>query len=565
MKTQADFERWKEQMKAKDTPAEEKSAPKEAPVEPTTATGIAAPPMFTAPVHTPTAAESTQGILFGNWGNVKGADLGQNESVSVKQKPAKASKFMSMFAKPEEPVVPSSAPMPAPVSSTPNVNEDQQGFQRILQMLGQVSVGGAQAPLPNQPSPPNGIRGHGGGVSLDFQQSPPPELQNHRPPPNRTLEQQSILQNILAPRPAAPESRPLQQARFNSMSPENALQDQFGPPRPESGLQEGQSPFQQPPSRNNNPQDANLAAILNSRAREDSQRDQGQKQRERDFLLTLMQQPRDTPPQMLNQNLPRQGPQPHMFEHVQHEPRAQPQQKGRGVLPPGFMEDPRMFNEGDMMRREAERREQELRLQLNMQQQQQQEMRNKNQRLPMGFPGNEDPTLGLPRRNTAGEIPRQMTNMGIPSQQHPDMPYMGGRGQPGMPPAPQERPNIAPPPGFGGPMRQPPGFGGPGSQQQMGPGGPNFSAGNTPLGGHPPGLPQLGGSMRGMPPGFPGGPGGLGGNNMQGPPQGYFPPPGYGPPPGMRGEDPRIMFDGQFGGPGPRQQQQGRPGPPNMY
>lgn len=560
MKTQADFERWKEQMKAKDTPAEEKGVSKETSAAPANATGIAAGPMFTAPVQTPAAAEPTQGILFGNWGNVKGADLGQDESIKVKPKAPKASKFMSMFAKPEEQVAPGPIPAPAPASPAPHANEDQQGFQRILQMLGQTNVGSPQPGPPNQPSPPNGVRGHGGGISLDFQQSPPPDLQNHRPPPNRTLEQQSILQNILAPRPAAPDARPPQQPRFNAMSPENAQQDQFGPPRPDSGRQDGQSPFQQPPSRNANPQDANLHAILNSRAREDG-RDQGQKQRERDFLLTLMQQPRNTPPQMMGQNLPRAGPPMPMFDNMQHDARAPPQQKPRGGIPPGFMEDPRMFNENEMM----QRRDQELRQQLNMQQQQQQELRNKNQRLPMGFPGHEDPAMGLQRRNTAGEIPRQMTNMGIPSQQHPDMPFMGGRGQPGMPPTPQDRPNIAPPPGFGGPMRQPPGFGGPNPAQQMGPGGPSFSAGNTPLGGHPPGLPQLGGgSMRGMPPGFPGGPGG---NGMQGPPQGYFPPhPNYGPPPGMRGDDPRVMFEGQFGGPGgPRQQQPGRPGPPNMY
>ena len=188
-------------------------------------------------------------------------------------------------------------------------------------------------------------------------------------------------------------------------------------------------------------------------------------------------------------------------------------------------------------------------MQQQQQQQKQQDLRNQNARLPMGFPGHEDPALSLQRRNTAGEIPRQMTNMGIPSQQHPDLPFMGARGQPGMPPTPQDRPNIAPPPGFGGPMRQPPGFA---PQQQMGPGGPSFSAGNTPLGAHPPGLPQLGGggSMRGMPPGFPG-------NGMQGPPPppaGYFPPPPpqYGMPPGMRADDPRVLFDGQFGGPPPR-------------
>jgi hypothetical protein len=225
------------------------------------------------------------------------------------------------------------------------------------------------------------------------------------------------------------------------------------------------------------------------------------------------------------------------------------------------MEDPRMFTENEMLRRDAADRQLELQhmQRLQQQQQQQESMRAKNQRMPMGYPTPEDPIMGLQRRNTGGDS-RMPTNMGIPSQPVPDMPYMGGRGQPGMPPTPQERSNIAPPPGFGGPMRQPPGLNGP-NPQQMGLGGPSFSAGNTPLG-HPPGFPP-GGSIRGL--GFPGGPGGPGGNGMQGPP-GYFPPPGYGGPPmpGMRGgEDPRMMFDGQFGGP-PRQQP-GRPGPPNMY
>jgi hypothetical protein len=219
-----------------------------------------------------------------------------------------------------------------------------------------------------------------------------------------------------------------------------------------------------------------------------------------------------------------------------------------------------MYAEHEMMRRDDRREQLELR-QLQQIQQQQDAMRAKNQRVPMGYP-NEDPLMGLQRRNTGGD-PRMPTNMGIPSQPIPDMQYMGGRGQPGMPPTPQERQNIAPPPGFGGPMRQPPGLGGL-NPQQMGPGGPSFSAGNTPLG-HPPGFPP-GGSIRGLG-GFPGGPGGPAGNGMQGPP-GYFPPPGYGGPPmpGMRGgEDPRMMFDSQFGGPPRQQQQPGRGPPPNMY
>jgi hypothetical protein len=558
-RTQEDFQRWKEQMKAKDTPAEEKDDFREI----STAISVTAPPMLTQPLHTPSAAEPTQGILFGNWGRDTAADINSSESISAKAKPDKKSRFMTMFTKPEEQAAPPPQPtVPMPASPMPFMegNADKEGFQRILQMLGQVNVAGAPVAQPIPQPSTNGGR-QGGGISLDFHhQTPPPEPQHSRP--TRTLEQQNILENILSQqRPAASETRSSQQSRFSSMSPDNALHEQFRHPRAEAHIPEEHFLHQQQPSRNTVAPDANLAALLSGRAREESQRDQVQKQRERDFLLTLMQQPsRATPPQMANQNLPRQNQENHLaafFDPPRQQPQALP--KGRPGPPPGYMEDPRMFNENEMARREAERRELDIRQQLSMQQQQQEAMRAKNARMPMGFPGQDESILGLQRRNTGGDS-RQMTNMGIPSQPVPDMPYMGGRGQPGMPPTPQERTSIQPPPGFGGAMRQPPGLNGPNPQQQMGPGGPSFSAGNTPLG-HPPGfLPP--GNMRGM--GYPGGPGG---NGMQGPPQGYFPPPGYGPPmPGMRGEDPRMMFDGHqaFGGPGPRQQQ-GRPGPPGMY
>lgn len=345
------------------------------------------------------------------------------------------------------------------------------------------------------------------------------------------------------------------------MSPDASILDQFAMGRPKSNRPTDDLPIQQPPSRGSSAQDVNLQAILSARAREDANaRDREIKQRERDFLLTLMQQPsRNTPTQMLAQNMPRPGPEnqgmPPFFDAPPT--RSQPQQdhKGRG-MPPGFMEDPRMFPENEMMQRAAERRAMELREASMREIERQQEAMRKGQRgFPMGGPGpspyHEDPMHQ--RRNTAGEVPRQMTNMGIPSQNVPDMPYM--RGNPGMPQTPQER-NIAPPPGFGAPVRQPPGFGGPqgGPPQQMAP----FSGGNTPLN-HPPGIP---------PPHaiFPGAPGG----NMPppGPPQSYFPPQGYGPPMPMQGRDGRMMgrpeFE-QFGGPGqpgvPRQV--GRP--PNMY
>ncbi|KAE8829748.1 hypothetical protein HRS9139_06372 [Pyrenophora teres f. teres] len=524
-RTQEDFQRWKEQMRAKDTPTGENNDQRDSIGDMPTA--VAAAPMLTAPLHTPVGTEPTQGILFGNWGRDKAAELPPTETISAKPKPDKKSRFMNMFAKPDESPAPGQHQMPVPSSPAPvmEANADKEGFQRILQMLGQVSTGGSPAPPPqtSMPPPMNGMR-HGGGIALDFHHdSPPPEPQHGRPPP-RTLEQQSMLDNILGPRPGAPESRPSQQSRFAaSMSPENVMPEQFRIPRPDSSHPEDHFPHQPPPRNTTQAQDANLAALLNSRAQE-TQRDQATKQREPEAATSTTRS-------------------------------ATAQEPWR--YPPGFMEDPRMYTESEMLRREVvERREQEIR-QLQMMQQQQETMRAKNNpRLPMGYPNPEDPMMGLQRRNTGGD-PRMPTNMGIPSQPVPDMHYMGGRGQPGMPPTPQERPNIAPPPGFGGPMRQPPGLGGP-NPQQMGPGGPGFSGGNTPLG-QPPGFPP-GGNIRGL--GFPGGPGG---NGMQGPP-GYFPPPGYGGPPmpGMRGvEDPRMMFEGQFGGP-PRQQP-GRPGPPNMY
>ncbi|KAJ4352553.1 uncharacterized protein N0V89_007902 [Didymosphaeria variabile] len=568
--TQEDFQRWKEQMKAKDAPTEEKEESKPPELPSFFSDALSQQPLKSA--GTPSGLEPNLGSMFGTWStSIKAAESAALEPAIVKAKPAKASRFMNMFAKVEEPTAAIPPPAPAPASPAPLVtdkNADQEGFQRILQMLGGTGIGSAPAPQPSAPTPSNGLR-QGGGISLDFHQSPPPpEMQERRQPPQQmptrsSMETQALLENILAPRPSV-DNRPSQQSRFNSMSPDNALFEQFRVPRPDSNRPGDEHPYQQPPSRNNNnPQDPNLAALLNSRSQ--VSRDKGNSA-ERDFLLNLMQQPRNTPPQLGNQNLPRQPMENQNMQFFDHNRQQQGQPKGRGGPPPGFMSermDPRMdamYMENELMRQEQERRNQVRELQ------QQEASRHKGGRgMPMGYSENErDVIAGLQRRNTAGEIPRQMTNMGIPSQHVPDLPYMSGR-QPGMPPTPQEGPNVRPPPGFNGPMRQPPGLGGPGPQHQMGPG-PSFSAGNTPMG-PPPGFNPANNMRGGMFPGGPGGPAGPGvpGNGMQGPPQGYFPPPqGYGPPLGLRGEDPRMMFEQQFGGPGPRQQQQqGRP--PNMY
>ncbi|KAF2121149.1 hypothetical protein BDV96DRAFT_204849 [Lophiotrema nucula] len=561
-KTQEDFQKWKEQMKAKDAPVEERKEPQPERTEPHHPTEHQLPSFFStepsvAKVTTPLTGDISQGIFFGNWGKeTKASEPTGTDTAKAKPKAevGRKSKFANMFAtKAEETPVPVQSTVPASPGLETTIGEDQQGFNRILQMLQNTRVG-----------PSNGASQ--GGVSLDlFQQSRPEEpTEAPQRQQRRTVEQQQMIDNILAPRPSAPESRSSQPPRLNTISPESSLLEQFGLPRTEVNRPESNRPgddfIQGPPSRNSGPvgpQDAHLHALLNNRSRPEANRDPENK----NYLLQLMQgSNRGTPPQLLGQNMPRQPPEnqnlPPFFDQPGGPQRIQGQPKNRG-LPPGF-DDPRLFAEHEMMRRDAEQREIRLReanmRELNMQQQ---EAMRKNPRLPIGnFP--EDPAAMLQRRNTAGEISRQMTNMGIPSQPIPDLPYM--RGNPGMPPTPGER-NIPPPPGFSNPggMRNPPGFGHQGGPQNIG---PPFSAGNTPMG-HPPGIPPPRG-MGGM---FQGGPGQ---NNMPPavPPHGYpFPP--YGPPMGMRGgEDPRMMMGRpefeQFGGPaGPGPRQPGRP--PNMY
>ncbi|KAF2703688.1 hypothetical protein K504DRAFT_507907 [Pleomassaria siparia CBS 279.74] len=569
--TQEDFQRWKDSMKAKDHPVEDKEEPKaeQAIAEPSAVTNTL------KQVVTP-SSEPSQGILFGNWGRDTVQDSPGSDNVP-KPRVVKNSRFMKMFEKPEEPTMPSQLPPPTPASPiTPHmpglgVDPDKEGFQRILQMLGGVNMAAASQPSqPSVPTPTNGSR-PGGGIALDFVRPSPPEEQENRQQPrqqvSRTLEQQHMLENILAPKPGQ-ESRP-SQTRLNAMSPDNGFLESFGLPRPDSNRPGDEFAMQQPPPRNSSAQDSLIHTILNGRTREDTSRDPQTKQRERDFLYTLMQQPsRGTPPQMHHQNLPRPGPDVQNVSFYDGPAQRHPsQQKGRPGIPPGFMDHQGLYQDNEMMRREAERREQmrEANMrELNMQHQQQQEaLRNKNARLQMNYAHEDSTMMNLQRRNTAGEIPRQMTNMGIPSQALPEMQYLAAGRQPGMPPTPQEqRPNIAPPPGFGGPpIRQPPGLGGHVGQQQqhqhqqqMGPG-PSFSAGNTPLG-HPPGFaPPIG--MRGnMYPGP-----GQGSMAPQGPPPTYFPPQGYGPPMGLRADDPRMLFDQPFN---PNQRQAPR-GPPNIF
>ncbi|KAF2816379.1 uncharacterized protein BDZ99DRAFT_494214 [Mytilinidion resinicola] len=571
-RTQEDFQRWKEEQKEKTKPQDKK--------EPIQEPAPSAPDPVSVPVPTPHAAQQKSVApfamdvgtekLFGMWGEDKRADSNAAENATLakttKAKP-KPSRFAGLFSPPEDSVRKLQAPLETPTSPPPAANhstntEDKEGFQRILQMLGGTNISGQ--PNLRGMAPPNGTRQ---AVRLDFQHPQGDDgaamLTQIRQQMPRGREDRQYTENLVAPKPSGPDLRS-PAGMFGIHSPENESgPDQYRFARPESGRPAEDFPFP-PPARNGRSQDTLISqALAKAQVAQEPFRDS-----KRDFLLTLMQQPsRGTPPQMSGHNLPRQ-PSDNFLSFMDNNALQGPgAPKSRGP-PPGIYDDPRMYSDNEMLRREANLREASIReanmrdaslreasiREANMREASIREanirdanMRDANMR--EGMPSNDplrkamgrpppgiydDPSIaGLTRRNTTENMPRQPTNMGIPQQPVSDLPlWMKG---PGMPQPSSER-NVAPPPGFPPTaMRQPPGFGGPpvGNQPNM-----PFSAGNTPLG-HPGIVPP-----RGM-----GGPGGMfagqppGQMPPPGPPGGYFGgPPGFGPMGMPRGDDPRMMM-----------------------
>ncbi|KAL4917011.1 hypothetical protein BDW62DRAFT_184822 [Aspergillus aurantiobrunneus] len=149
--TQEDFERWKEKMKAGSSqpqPEERKEPP------PSEQIPESAPKSETRPtdgeIFSPSGAalhDTTMERFFGLLGDTKHAqDTGSplpSEPVVKKEttlgKPGKSSRFAGLFSPSlgspaKEPESPISTKSPAPVN--PSTDADQEGFQRILQMLG---------------------------------------------------------------------------------------------------------------------------------------------------------------------------------------------------------------------------------------------------------------------------------------------------------------------------------------------------------------------------------------------------------------------------------------------
>lgn len=148
--TQEDFERWKERMKAASAQAHGEDR-KEPPIE--KATGTASKPesrptdgeMFShggTPLHT----DATMERFFGLLGERKPAlamDSPSPLDSPTREKPAgkpgKSSRFAGLFSPPPETRAKDPEPQPDVKSPSPNPNStdaDQEGFQRILQMLG---------------------------------------------------------------------------------------------------------------------------------------------------------------------------------------------------------------------------------------------------------------------------------------------------------------------------------------------------------------------------------------------------------------------------------------------
>lgn len=487
--TQEDFERWKETMKASNRASEEREEPP-APTpakENAKATAIKlelADSIFTTwgagpkPEFKKQAEEPLPGI-----GAIQ---IGAN---AKQAKAAKPSRFVGLFQKEETPPAEVEAPaVTTPIAQAlnggPKKTEDQEGFARILEMLGGTKIGGT----PQQPSKAQNLQMIN---DLDF------ERKQDRTPVSSRPESAQLIEDLMS-RVRGNKSRGPQTAPVES----EATQQYFPSPgadygRGHNGRNENITPrtggmFSPPLQQHINNMEPRQLPNGNSR----------------DILLSMIQQGRQ-----------QHEPEPFNFSgqrkvqmNMQHEGMQRPVPSA----PPGLLDGP-------FSRREQDPDMHPLRKTNSRPQQ---------QPLPAFFDNfPDDPAImsgnhpGLPRRNTneqqqSGRLP--MSNMGIPSQQAPADLFRGMN----MPPLNNgpER-NMAPPPGFGniGGIRPPPGFQGPPPQMPPHVGHPGLR--------DPRGLQGMFGGP-GMPPGGMPPPGYQGFNGPHPPQQGMpnGPPPGFGGP-----------------------------------
>lgn len=494
-----DFERWKAMQRAKKF-VDDKPDVVDTPVSAQTDSPLDAKLMSTT---TPDG-----GRMFGMWGEMKKHEADENAAKKAAAK-AKASKFAGFFGSQKVEEVPEPPSAISPPAGIPGVNEeDKEGFNRILQMLGQSNITspalmggrGAQPPPPPQARKP-----------MDLQ-SPEPEQRDMRRP------HEFLEDGMFFDRPT--QHQPPPQAKQQRLQPQP---DQFTSPAQEHG------PFHHDRPRNTSRNGAPKGDEGPFGVADASKIDPNQA-----FLLNLMNSHPSTA-QRPGTMSPSSGLD-NGFVFPENKALKQPIPQQRRP-PPGFFDDPAIAEQHQRMSRDMDMPEL---------------ARKTSQRTggPLGLNMFDDPAIaGLQRRNTAGQN-------GMPPQQQQQQAHM--MGIPGPPPRQHMPPEDlflkGPPPGMQRPgpglqdgpaglppgMRLPPGFGPPppgaahnmppGMQQRQGPG-----PGMQPM--FPPGHGQSQGPM-GMPP--PGPPHG------HGPPGAFFPGPGPGPNGPPMGPPPH--FDPRMGG-----------------
>ncbi|KAF2428263.1 hypothetical protein EJ08DRAFT_719493 [Tothia fuscella] len=515
-KTQEDFQRWLGSMKMM-------NAATESQVE----------PVQSSPPDTKDGASSTKptgitldlGGMFNTWGAKNKTESKPSEDTAAqapapKATPAagKSSRFNKYFQKEETPPIePEQPPRPASGPNGNKTQEDTEGFNRILQMLNATQVGG---PAPRVEAPPR--------ARMEDQMF---NAREQALPTSSRPDSAGLINSLLEKHAQTARSRGPQTAPVET----EAATQYF----PNSNGEYGRAPNGR--DENTTPRTGNGNGGMFSPTIADQNGGQADINRNRDFLLSIIRETRQTqgpadPSDFAQFHLGNGGngggvanskggmrPQPQQLQQ-------DPPQRMIPAAPPGLYNDP-------FPRREQEPEMHPLRKVTSRPQQQQ---------MPPGFFDHPEQELmggmppGLHRRNTTDLQQRQaqppMSNMGIPSQQAPADPFRMNHIPQGMPPQngqEQRLPhNMAPPPGFDPRnMRPPPGFA-QGLPQQMA----QHGVHNAPIGhpgmANPRMFPQPPPGVMNLPPT----------GHLGGPPPGFFqnmlpPQPGM-PPQGMAGGPP---------------------------
>jgi hypothetical protein len=535
-RTQEEFQRWKEKMSGKTTHLEETETAETVPAK-----------EMTQPK--PSTTLKLEGIVdkpFGSWADPKSSSAGTLDSGSASAKSAqpkgKSSRFASYFNQPKEEPVLMEEPTPPPVPGANGAAEDEEGFNRVLKMLGGTKINSAPAQdSPVSPPPPtrtttNGTRQKSKFAGF-FDQTPksperiqsPPDggMGDHFPADRGLVEEPG---SVFGGRNADVYQRDQHargQLQSNPMSPEpmqpgNLAQEQQ---RHMQHQRANDVPIEQPPSRGTATPDLNIQNLL---ANQRGQRSQTQ-EKNSEFLLSLLQN-RGPPSRPSSQQTRQEGNFPLWLDQPPGVPEPHAP-KPRAPPPPGLFEDQLLRNAPqDHPRHEIPQQ---------MPGNEMPPQRRTSQRAPQpGFFDEQSIFLQQQQQQQAQQAAAQRRNFGEPPQQPHIQPGRRMSGHPNLPQMqiPQQHPQQFPP----GPPQE---F----VQSPTGPQGP--PPGFHPhMPRHPPGLnqipnifqaPQQPPIQQREPPGF----GAMQGPGMQSPPAappGFFgvpqglPPNAYGPMPGIR-------------------------------